>query len=148
MLANRVSVFRSPSNSDAVKITRDSMGIAVRDDGVPVVVFRTALKGDGGGEQQVPADEFPAFIEALESYHNGVERADDAPKSAIDMLHASIATTADDDSVVTFKLSGARGSKSTKIAIADIRGVASMMRGFIPRVEEIVAQISKGSDEG
>lgn len=146
MLKNAVSVFRSPSNSDAVKITRDSLGVAVREDGVPVVVFRTAAVGDGGGQQQVPVDEFPAFIEALESYHNGVERADDAPKSAVDALHDSIATVAGDESVVTFKLSGARGSKSTKIAIADIRGVASMMRGFVPRVNEIVAQLSNDED--
>lgn len=148
MSSNRVSVFHSPSNSDAVKTCRDAMGVSIQEDGTPVLHF-APHKGQGYGAQQIPVVELPTFLDALEGYAEGVERAADSTPTATDMLHATIATVEGDDSTVTFKLSGARGSKSTKLAIRDIRGVVNMIRGSMARINEIAGIVSPvESDEG
>lgn len=145
MSSNRVSVFNSPSNSDAVKICRDAMGVSILEDGTPVLHF-APHKGQGYGAQLVPVAELPEFLDALEGYANGVERHADSTPTATDMLHATIATVEGDNSIVTFKLSGARGSKSTKIAISDIRGVVNMIRGSMPRINEIAGIVTPSGD--
>lgn len=135
-------LFSDPKLTDAVTIARESIEVGLNDSGVAVV--RVALaRGKGTGTQEVPVADLPAFCDALEGYsRDGITKIQ-RTMSAVDMLHATIATDEDDSSVVTFRVGGGKGSKPTRVSQTALAGVVSFLRENLGRIEAAAEKIAK-----
>jgi hypothetical protein len=133
-------LFVNTTAASAVATARDSIEVGLNDAGVPVVRFALA-RGKGTGAQEVPVEDLPAFIEALNGYAvNGLNRTAKA-LSTVDMLHATIAMN--DDDRIAFRIGTGKGAKPTNMAPEELPGVVAFLNEVSPVVIAAAKKIKK-----
>lgn len=133
-------LFATTVNTSALSNCRDSIEVALNDDGVPVVRFALA-RGKGTGAQEVPVADLPAFIEALNGYAtNGINKSAKT-FSPVDMLHATIAMNEDDR--IAFRCGSGKGAKPTHLAPDELPAVVGFLNEVAPKVAAAAKSLRK-----
>lgn len=133
-------LFATTVNTSALSNARDTIEVALNDDGIPVVRFALA-RGKGTGAQEVPVADLPAFIEALNGYAvNGINKSAKT-FSPVDMLHATIAYNEDDR--IAFRCGSGKGAKPTHLAPEELPEVVSFLNEVAPKVAAAAKSLRK-----
>lgn len=133
-------LFTNTTAPSAVATARDSIEVGLNDAGVPVVRFALA-RGKGTGAQEIPVEDLPAFIEALNGYAvNGLNRTAKA-LSTVDMLHATISMN--DDDRIAFRIGTGKGAKPTNMGPDELPGVVAFLNEVSPVVIAAAKKIKK-----
>lgn len=131
-------LFASTVAASALQTARDTMEVALNDEGTPVVRVAFA-RGKGTGSQEIPVSDLPAVIEALSGYaQNGINKSAKI-FSPVDMLHATIAMNEDDR--VTFRVGSGKGAKPTHLAPSELSEVVAFLREVSPTIQAAAGKL-------
>lgn len=131
-------LFASTVAASALQTARDTMEVALNDEGTPVVRVAFA-RGKGTGSQEIPVSDLAAVIEALSGYaQNGINKSAKI-FSPVDMLHATIAMNEDDR--VTFRVGSGKGAKPTHLAPSELSEVVAFLREVSPTIQAAAGKL-------
>ena len=106
-----MQIFSTEADEFPVTVIKRTMGVFTRDDGTPMVSFKTN-DGKGSGAQAMPISEFRDYVTALQSIaENGIPEEEEQQYTAAQMVQRTIANK---DGVISFRVHNGKGSKPAK----------------------------------
>jgi len=128
-----MQIFSTEADESPVTVIKRTMGVFTRDDGTPMVSFKTN-DGKGSGAQAMPISEFREYVTALQSIaENGIPEEEEQQYTAAQMVQRTIANK---DGVISFRVRNGKGSKPAKVPADSLSDVASLLQSTLDAVEE------------
>tara|TARA_B100000131_G_scaffold168442_1_gene162776 strand:+ start:4143 stop:4550 length:408 start_codon:yes stop_codon:yes gene_type:complete len=133
------SIFTNQHEESAVAIVRRTMQVFLGEDGTPMVSFATN-KGKGSGAQAMPVAEFREYVTTLQSIASeGIPEEEAVERSAAEMVRHTIKQS---EGVISFRISGGKGSKPAKVNTDEFSEVVELLQGTVDAVEGAVSSLS------
>ena len=124
----------------AVEVFNEETVAGYDEDHKFLMIFKTCEGSKGHGAQTLYAEHFDAVVKTLEFYaQHGIPSIADnqSDETPVQSLHRTIGLQS--DGTVTFKLSGAKGSKSTLCSsVEDYKEFVSAFKSEIQEYKEII----------
>ena len=138
------NIFNTDSEENPLTVIRQTMSVALADDGTPVVSFATN-RGKGSGAQTMPIDQFDAYVATLEGYvADGIpEGTPEANLTAAESVQRTIKV---DDGVISFRVRSGKGAKPAKIPASHFGDTVKLLRSTVTAVIQAGESLT-GDDE-
>jgi hypothetical protein len=142
-MSDKTNIFASEHTESPAQVIRQTMAVALDDDGESVITFATN-RGKGSGAQTLPVGEFREYVETLEGYVK-----DGIPESEEELLSASETvrrTIKQEDGVISFRVRSGKGAKPAKLAADDFSEVIELLRSTVDSVEAAGASLAPADE--
>jgi len=142
-MSDKTNIFASEHTESPAQVIRQTMAVALDDDGESVITFATN-RGKGSGAQTLPVGEFREYVETLEGYVK-----DGIPESEEELLSASETvrrTIKQQDGVISFRVRSGKGAKPAKLAADDFSEVIELLRSTVDSVEAAGASLAPADE--
>ncbi len=143
-MAEKANIFVDETTEDVIDVIKQTMSVAMSDDGTPVVSFATN-RGKGSGAQQLPVAEFEEYVATLEGIaKHGIQEIPDNDLSPAETVRDTIRNV---DGTIQFRVRSGKGAKPAKIPADQFSEVVSLLRSTLPLVTEAASSLTPSAEE-
>jgi hypothetical protein len=138
-MSDKTNIFADENNESPLQVIRQTMSVAVDDDGTPNVNFATN-RGKGSGSQTIPVADYAEVVSTLQEYADaGIEGREEASLSPAETIRRTIRV---EDGMISFRVRSGKGSKPAKIPLAQFGEVCSLLMETVSSVEAAGCKLS------
>jgi len=131
-MSDKTSIFSNDNDESPLQVIRQTMSVAVDDDGTPNVNFATN-RGKGSGSQTIPVADYAEVVSTLQEYADaGIEGREEETLSPAETIRRTIRV---EDGMISFRVRSGKGSKPAKIPSAQFGEVCSLLADTVSAVE-------------
>ena len=138
-MSDKTNIFANENNESPLQVIRQTMSVAVDDDGTPNVNFATN-RGKGSGSQTIPVADYAEVVSTLQEYADaGIEGREEEALSPAETIRRTIRV---EDGMISFRVRSGKGSKPAKIPLAQFGEVCSLLTDTVSSVEAAGSKLS------
>jgi len=138
-MSDKTNIFANENNESPIQVIRQTMAVAVDEDGTPNVNFATN-RGKGSGSQTIPVADYAEVVSTLQEYSDaGIEGREEETLSPAETIRRTIRV---EDGLISFRTRSGKGSKPAKIPLAQFGEVCSLLMETVSSVEAAGCKLS------
>ena len=142
-MSDKTSIFANENSESPIQTIRQTMSVAVDDDGTPNVNFATN-RGKGSGSQTIPVADYAEVVSTLQEYSDaGIEGREEESLSPAETIRRTIRV---EDGMISFRTRSGKGSKPAKIPLAQFGEVCSLLTETVSAVEAAGSKLSEAAE--
>jgi len=143
-MSDKTNIFANENSESPLQTIRQTMSVAVDDDGTPNVNFATN-RGKGSGSQTIPVADYAEVVSTLQEYADaGIEGREEESLSPAETIRRTIRV---EDGMISFRTRSGKGSKPAKIPLAQFGEVCSLLTETVSAVEAAGSKLSSAEEE-
>jgi hypothetical protein len=131
-MSDKTSIFSNDNDESPIQVIRQTMSVAMDEDGTPNVNFATN-RGKGSGSQTIAVADYAEVVSTLQEYADaGIEGREEETLSPAETIRRTIRV---EDGMISFRVRSGKGSKPAKIPLAQFGEVCSLLTDTVSAVE-------------
>ena len=144
-MSDKTNIFTTENNESPIQVIRQTMSVALDDDGAPNVNFATN-RGKGSGSQTIPVADYAEVVSTLQEISDaGIEDREEENLSPAETIRRTIRV---EDGMVSFRTRSGKGSKPAKIPLAQFGEVCALLTETVSAVEAAGNKLSPAEEMG
>ena len=144
-MSDKTNIFATENNESPIQVIRQTMSVALDDEGTPNVNFATN-RGKGSGSQTIPVADYAEVASTLQEIADaGIEDREEESLSPAETIRRTIRV---EDGMVSFRTRSGKGSKPAKIPLAQFGEVCALLTETVSAVEAAGSKLSPAEEMG
>ena len=144
-MSDKTNIFANENNESPIQVIRQTMSVALDDEGTPNVNFATN-RGKGSGSQTIPVADYGEEASTLQEYADaGIEGREEENLSPAETIRRTIRV---EDGMVSFRTRSGKGSKPAKIPLSQFGEVCALLTETVSAVEAAGDKLSPAEEMG
>jgi hypothetical protein len=138
-MSDKTAIFTNDNNESPIQVIRQTMSVALSDEGDAQVSFATN-RGKGSGAQVLSVDDYAEVVGTLQSYaDSGIEEREEEQLSPAETIRRTIRV---EDGLVSFRTRSGKGAKPAKIPLAQFGEVCELLTSTVGAVQSAGQSLS------